>query len=226
MKPGRTHWNALLHAYAESRKYDGAIKAYRRMTDGAGITPDSYTLVAVLTAAARAKAGPAAASWALATAQSYAVPMSLPLASALLNCCRQSPVPELESTGVNDGTNSSTSSGTTSRTTAKTPTTTRQTTFSTSMVLVAEIRAAMRAARIEPNIAVFNTLLASHAHAGDWEGVKATLKDLEESEDVEPNENTWGIALAAFQKAGWWQDVEGVEALRDTWRTLHGERGA
>jgi hypothetical protein len=48
------------------------------------------------------------------------------------------------------------------------------------------------------------------------------LAVLEETPGVDPNEATWQIALSAFEVAGWFDRAQAVEALRDTWRVLHG----
>lgn len=78
-------------------------------------------------------------------------------------------------------------------------------------------------AGIRPNIRTFNSLMAVQADAQDYVSVKKTLGLIENMPEVEPNEATFGIALAAFEAAGYFDKVEEVEALRETWRTLHGK---
>jgi len=85
-----------------------------------------------------------------------------------------------------------------------------------------EVLCSMKAKGIAPNARTFNSLLGVYANSGDAAGVERVLGELELSPDVEATEETWGIALAVYQAAGWWGHVEAVEALRDTLRTLQG----
>ena len=79
------------------------------------------------------------------------------------------------------------------------------------------------AAGVGPNIRTLNSLMAVQADAQNYASVKETLSVIESMPNVEPNEATWGIALGAFESAGYFDKVEEVEALRETWRTLHGK---
>ena len=196
IRPNRSHWNGLLYAYAEARNYNGALKAYRRMTSGTGIKPDSYTLVAILSAASRAKIGPAAATWGLAIANRYSIPISVHLASAVLACCRHSsPDPSIKPKAGS----------------------------SAAMAIVAEVLAALRAANVHPNVFVLNAAMAAYADVEDWNGVADVFNEIERNPDVEPDEHTWRIVLRAFEKAGWWDRLENIEALQQTWYLLHGK---
>jgi pentatricopeptide repeat protein len=80
----------------------------------------------------------------------------------------------------------------------------------------------LHSAGVAPNIRTYNSLMAVQYDAQDYVGVKETLDALELSDNVEPNEATWNIALGAFQAAGFYDLVMEVENLRETWRTLHG----
>lgn len=167
------------------------------MTSITGILPDSYTLVAVLSAASRARSGPVAASWALSVAKKYNIPMSVHLASAVISCCRYNIPNDVEN---------------------------RDKTKSGSLAIVAEVRAAMQAAKVTPNVHVLNAAMAAHADAEDWEGVATIFDELEKNSEVDPDKYTWKIVIQAFEKAGWWGKVDNVEALKQTWYLLHGKQ--
>jgi pentatricopeptide repeat protein len=81
----------------------------------------------------------------------------------------------------------------------------------------------LQSAGVKPNIKTYNSLMAVQFDAQDYVGVRETLDALESSEEVEPNDATWNIALGAFQAAGFFDKVMEVENLRETWRTLHGK---
>ena len=91
LRPGRVHWNALLSSYAQAKRYEGCISAYERMTDGAGIRPDQYTMVALLHGAAGARGGVTAASRVFGLTQQHGIAMNVEIGTALIACCRHSP---------------------------------------------------------------------------------------------------------------------------------------
>jgi len=91
LRPGRVHWNALLSSYAQAKRYEGCISAYERMTHGAGIRPDQYTMVALLHGAAGARGGVTAASRVLGLMQQHDIPMNIEIGTALIACSRHAP---------------------------------------------------------------------------------------------------------------------------------------
>ena len=188
-RPSRIHWNALLSAYAQAKRYEGCVQAYTRMTEGAGLRPDGYSMVALLHGGAGARAGLTAASWVMGLMQRYEIPLSIEIGTAMIVCCRHAPA------GVERR---------------------RSMEFANGMLSM------LRSAGIAPNIRTYNSLMMVQADAEDYGGVRETLGDLERATEVEPNEATWSIALAAFQAAGWFDRAEQIEELRETWRTLHG----
>ena len=90
-KPNRSHWNALLYAYATARQYPGCLMAYQRMTSKVGIRPDSYTMVALLKAGRRSQAGRTAVTFVLSQMEEYSVPFTVELVSSAIACCRTIP---------------------------------------------------------------------------------------------------------------------------------------
>lgn len=90
-RPNRSHWNALLYAYATARQYNGCLMAYKRMTQEVGIRPDSYTMVALLKAGRRSQAGRTAVSFVLHQVQEHDVAITVELASSAIACCRTVP---------------------------------------------------------------------------------------------------------------------------------------
>jgi pentatricopeptide repeat protein len=90
-KPNRSHWNALLYAYATARQYNGCLMAYQRMVNQVGIRPDGYTMVALLKAGKRSQAGRTAVSFVLSEVEKHKVEMSVELASSAIACCRITP---------------------------------------------------------------------------------------------------------------------------------------
>lgn len=189
MKPNRSHWNALLAAYAEARQYDACLGVYRRMTETAGLPPNGQSFVALLHAAKGARAGHAAAAWVLHLMREKGIPVGVEVGTALIACCRHA-APGADA--------------------------------KRAISLAQEVMQEMRAAQVELNIKTFNSMMLVYADVQCPAGIKSVLADLEATENVAPNEATWGIAIAAFQAAGWWDQVESAEALRDTLRTLHG----
>lgn len=87
MRPNRSHWNALLLAYAEAGDGVGCAAAYRAMVSSA-IQPDAYTLTALLRAAYVLGAGLPAVQAVQAEASKHAVGTSLRLGTAMLACLR------------------------------------------------------------------------------------------------------------------------------------------
>ena len=90
-QPNRTHWNALLYAYATARQYNGCMMAYQRMVNKVGIRPDGYTMVALLKAGKRSQTGRTAVSFVLTEVKKYKIPMTVELASSAIACCRIMP---------------------------------------------------------------------------------------------------------------------------------------
>jgi pentatricopeptide repeat protein len=191
IRPGRVHWNALLSSYAQARRYEGCLSAYERMTTVASIRPDQYSMVALLHGAAGARGGVTAASRVLGYMQQHDIPMNIEVGTALIACCRHSPVAGQERR--------------------------RSVEFSHGVLSI------LQSAGVKPNIKTYNSLMAVQFDAQDYVGVKETMDALERTEEIEPNEATWNIALNAFQAAGFFDKVMEVENLRETWRTLHGK---
>lgn len=90
-RPNRSHWNALLYAYATARQYDGCLRAYERMASRVGIRPDSYTMVALLKAAKRSQAGRTAVSFSLKEIKKHNITFTVELAASAIACCRIMP---------------------------------------------------------------------------------------------------------------------------------------
>lgn len=189
IRPGRRHWNALLSSYAQARLYDGCLKAYGRMTQGAGLQPDSYTAVALLHAAAGARAGHAASRWVLSMMEEREVSLTVEVGTALIACCRHC-IPGRDA--------------------------------AEALQFAKKVMDMLRTRGEAPNIRTYNSLMAVQADAQNPRDVEETLAVLEATPGVDPNEATWQIALSAFQRAGWFDRAQAVEALRDTWRVLHG----
>lgn len=91
VKPNRSHWNALLYAYATARQYNGSLMAYQRMVNKVGIRPDTYSMVALLKAGKRSRTGRTAVSFVLSEVEKYKIPMTVELASSAIACCRITP---------------------------------------------------------------------------------------------------------------------------------------
>jgi len=90
-RPNRSHWNALLYAYATARQYNGCLMAYERMVSKVGIRPDSYSMVALLKAAKRSQAGRNAVFFSLNEIKKYNIPFTVELAASAIACCRTMP---------------------------------------------------------------------------------------------------------------------------------------
>lgn len=90
-RPNRSHWNALMYAYATGRQYQGCLMAYERMVSKVGIRPDSYTMVALLKAAKRSQAGRNAVFFSLNEIKKYKIPFTVELAASAIACCRTMP---------------------------------------------------------------------------------------------------------------------------------------
>lgn len=91
VKPNRSHWNALLYAYATARQYNGSLMAYQRMVNTVGIRPDTYSMVSLLKAGRRSRAGRTAVSFVLSEVEKFKIPMTVELASSAIACCRLTP---------------------------------------------------------------------------------------------------------------------------------------
>lgn len=87
MRPNRSHWNALLLAYAEAGDGAGCAACYRSMVSSA-IQPDACTLTALLRAAYLLAAGLPAVQAVRAEAGKHRVPMNLRMGTAMLACLR------------------------------------------------------------------------------------------------------------------------------------------
>jgi pentatricopeptide repeat protein len=196
IRPNRTHWNALLRAYAEAQRYDGCLAAYRRMSRR--IPPDAYTLVALLRAAFHARIGVAAATWALELMETHAVGLTVELGTALVCCCRHFDA-------ARDGEGAADAAGV------------------AASVVGAMAAAGGRAA---PNVRTYNSLMLVQAAAGEWGGVLETYEVVEAAAGLEANAVTWAVAVQACRATGQETRGAGLEELRATWGVLHGDDDA
>ena len=235
-RPNRTHWNALLSAYAEGRQYSRCMLAYTQMTEVHGHRPDAYTLVAILRAAFHAKRGPAAAEWAQSQAALYNVPLTVQLGTAMICTCRHPGTGSAtgwtgDGTGEREGEvcvrlarsvfdrmKKMSSRGESNNSNNITTTTTTTTTRSPPT---------HRSSSSKPNIVTYNSLMLVYAAVRDYPGVLNVYKELEESDDhdedgivIEPNDATFTILIKVCEEAGLEGRAREFEELRKTWATL------
>jgi pentatricopeptide repeat protein len=76
---------------------------------------------------------------------------------------------------------------------------------------------------ISPSIETMNAIMVVQDDAEDYRGLEQTLQLIEANPETIPKDATWDIAMKAFEKAGWFDKAEGVERLRETWKTLHSD---
>jgi len=75
----------------------------------------------------------------------------------------------------------------------------------------------MKAVGVEPDLACYNAFLKSCANSGDVERAIVIFEQIQTSEDMEPNDKTWGEMIRAAGKAG------RVDVALKTWHTAVNE---
>lgn len=94
--PNRSHWNALLMAYATARQYTGCLSAYQRMTNQVGIPPDGYTIVALLKAGKFSQVGTSAVKLVISEIERYNIQLNIEICISAISCCRTIPFISVE----------------------------------------------------------------------------------------------------------------------------------
>lgn len=241
--PNRSHWNALMSCYARDLKR--CLETYHLMVDRCRSPPDSYTLVAVLSAASHdAKQGLSIVNWALSEIQRHSIVVSVHLGTAMISVCRHAPPEDCREAlalahavfaamktravhaVVGDDDDDYAENASMHSTSHHNTTDQEKKEVGKRVRRTGRRRNEYTMKNIErgPSIATYNALLMVHDAFEDYQGAFNVFKEVEESPDLIPNDITLGIMIGMCRKArGMEEKVCEFEELRATLLALHGE---